>query len=796
VGSYKPAFSALFRPNPIFYNRKTQNCRCLGVPAPNVILLTGLVRFIYTLRQIALPGLCLLCCIGTIHSQSFSKRYDFPGTFLPAYLSRFDDGKLALGGTTGQWAVLQADGTLLRAGKIALASAGDSAVTITGFAAIPQSEDLVVVMRTPDFILRVLRIDAAGKVLWSKAFEGLEARYSFFEIKTLSADADYLYWFNIEAGGLSGNLDFARIRLSDGALSFAKTYTWQPPALTTNSPGLYRLAPDRLALRVWIRDNNFTLFGHSALAVVDDRGDVIGAKTVDSVLIHDIQPIGDGAFLASGIRGSAWFVARFDANLNPLWAKRVAFPDQDIIFLRLAALPDGGFYLHGTAASNDQYSLTVRLDAQGTILWTRAYPDGNYPGPVRATESGGLMRTGVYWVQDVARPYLFHFDPDGNCSNCPVLPACRVELSPLALNARDASMLVADEIVDVRPSPVSAEPLGGTVRIECPALPLKKIDFELDADTICAGETVVVRPGAGFFGGFGVVQWRFQGGIAPFGAPTQGIRYETPGQYQVASRLYAGGCPVDSIFRALRVMPPIPPFSIGPDTALCPGDTLPLHAPTGLPAGTSLLWQNGAGGPVFHALQPGRYILRAHNGVCDAADSLEIAAKTMPLVALPPDTAFCAGARLTIRVFYQNARILRWQNGETASTLQIDRPGLYWIEARDGRCVARDSIEIREMDCPDCRFYFPNVFAPERGDENAVFGLYSNCLQLTDYELFVYDRWGDLVFYSDNPTDAWNGTWRGRKAMPGMYKWFCRLAESAGPTPKRRAFEGTVLLAR
>jgi gliding motility-associated-like protein len=242
-------------------------------------------------------------------------------------------------------------------------------------------------------------------------------------------------------------------------------------------------------------------------------------------------------------------------------------------------------------------------------------------------------------------------------------------------------------------------------------------------------------------------------------------------------------------------MPPLPFFSIGSDTALCPGDTLFLQAPAGLPGGTSLLWQNGADGSVFRASQPGWYTLRAHNGACDAADSLQIMSNPPPSVALPPDTVLCAGAGIILRAAHQNTRAFIWQNAETGPSLQIDRPGLYWVEARNGRCTARDSIKIGEMECPECRFYFPNAFAPERGGANAQFAVQTDCTQLLDYKLSVYDRWGDLVFYSNNPADAWDGVWRGQKAQPGAYRWFCRLTEMSA-TPKKRSFDGTILLVR
>lgn len=55
-------------------------------------------------------------------------------------------------------------------------------------------------------------------------------------------------------------------------------------------------------------------------------------------------------------------------------------------------------------------------------------------------------------------------------------------------------------------------------------------------------------------------------------------------------------------------------------------------------------------------------------------------------------------------------------------------------------------------------FYFPNAFSPDRNGTNDAFGL--SILQqkfVKSYELKVFNRWGEMVFMSDNVHDAWSG---------------------------------------
>ena len=39
------------------------------------------------------------------------------------------------------------------------------------------------------------------------------------------------------------------------------------------------------------------------------------------------------------------------------------------------------------------------------------------------------------------------------------------------------------------------------------------------------------------------------------------------------------------------------------------------------------------------------------------------------------------------------------------------------------------------------------------------------------YNMQVFNRWGELVFESTDPTNGWNGTYHGQKCQDGTYTW-------------------------
>jgi len=71
-----------------------------------------------------------------------------------------------------------------------------------------------------------------------------------------------------------------------------------------------------------------------------------------------------------------------------------------------------------------------------------------------------------------------------------------------------------------------------------------------------------------------------------------------------------------------------------------------------------------------------------------------------------------------------------------------------------------------------CSIYLPNVISQENRDsENSTFGPIKNsyCDISDEYEMSVFDRWGNLLFYADDPSANWNGRHNNRSVSIGVY---------------------------
>ena len=86
--------------------------------------------------------------------------------------------------------------------------------------------------------------------------------------------------------------------------------------------------------------------------------------------------------------------------------------------------------------------------------------------------------------------------------------------------------------------------------------------------------------------------------------------------------------------------------------------------------------------------------------------------------------------------------------------------------------------------------FFPNVFTPER-DDNNLFRVLGSVVE--DFELWIYDRRGVLMFHTTDRQKGWDGTSGGIPCPQGTYTYICRYSL---PIHQPRSRKGTVTLLR
>ena len=78
-------------------------------------------------------------------------------------------------------------------------------------------------------------------------------------------------------------------------------------------------------------------------------------------------------------------------------------------------------------------------------------------------------------------------------------------------------------------------------------------------------------------------------------------------------------------------------------------------------------------------------------------------------------------------------------------------------------------------------FYIPNSFTPDGDNVNDIFKPYGTSIDLTQYTMQIFDRWGELLFETLDATEGWDGTFKGKPVPVGTYIWKINTKEDFSP---------------
>ncbi|GAB5550475.1 MAG: hypothetical protein Sapg2KO_00660 [Saprospiraceae bacterium] len=171
----------------------------------------------------------------------------------------------------------------------------------------------------------------------------------------------------------------------------------------------------------------------------------------------------------------------------------------------------------------------------------------------------------------------------------------------------------------------------------------------------------------------------------------------------------------------------------------------------------------------FIAPLTGKYLtlkLKLGNGSRVFFDNFSIQCPTD--LYLGADTSYCYVENVLLRPGGNFSRYY-WQDRSETPEYLVHAPGLYWVEAQRDECILRDSIYISEIvgNC-ECQIFVPTAFSPNRDGINDLIAPMTEC-ELSVFDFRVFNRWGQMVFRSQDKNDAWNGRFRNQLMPRGTY---------------------------
>ena len=121
-------------------------------------------------------------------------------------------------------------------------------------------------------------------------------------------------------------------------------------------------------------------------------------------------------------------------------------------------------------------------------------------------------------------------------------------------------------------------------------------------------------------------------------------------------------------------------------------------------------------------------------------------------------------------------------------TYQVENLNLTWnspgtfdvsVVHWDNGCVSLpQSTNVTVTLCPQMLYYIPNSFTPDGNEHNNVFNwVFTSGFNPASFNARIYNRWGELIFESNDPNGYWDGTYGASYCPDGVYVYQIRFGD-------------------
>lgn len=107
---------------------------------------------------------------------------------------------------------------------------------------------------------------------------------------------------------------------------------------------------------------------------------------------------------------------------------------------------------------------------------------------------------------------------------------------------------------------------------------------------------------------------------------------------------------------------------------------------------------------------------------------------------------------------------------------EVDNYDLTLIVENSHQC--RDTLTRIVRIQNEVQIFAPNTFTPDGDELNQNWRVYIEGVDIYNFDLFIYNRWGELIWESHDPDASWDGTYGGKKVQEGTYIWKIRAYDA------------------
>ncbi|MCX7955293.1 MAG: gliding motility-associated C-terminal domain-containing protein, partial [Bacteroidales bacterium] len=195
----------------------------------------------------------------------------------------------------------------------------------------------------------------------------------------------------------------------------------------------------------------------------------------------------------------------------------------------------------------------------------------------------------------------------------------------------------------------------------------------------------------------------------------------------------------------------------------------------------------------FH--QEGTYYVTVSNGSCSSTSSVYVDVIPLPVISVVGDTFILIGN--STQLIASGADTYEWIPSTDLSCSKCNNPIAsplvsteYCVVGTQNGC--RDSVCIEIVVDQNCgELFVPEAFSPNGDGRHDRWGIRGRCIK--EIELVIFDRWGEKIFETFDPSEEWDGTYKGKPLDTDVYVFFARVVLLTG---EEKRFKGDITLIR
>jgi PKD repeat protein len=283
--------------------------------------------------------------------------------------------------------------------------------------------------------------------------------------------------------------------------------------------------------------------------------------------------------------------------------------------------------------------------------------------------------------------------------------------------------------------------------------------------------------------------------------------YSTWGEYNISLSVASAHC-YDSVSHVIRIFPG-PPIA-GFDTVEAGCEPLTVQFRNTSLYGDSYLWEFDDGTssstefePVHTFTEAGIYNVKltvtGEGGRDYAYRQVEVYANPLVDFTVSPETVMLPDQAVQLYNLTEEGTTFLWDFGDGSTSTELNPQYLYsavgvytisltaWTEhGCTARLIKPDAVTVLGKGL----IVFPNAFEPDMSGPNGGYYklnqpelntvFHPNWEGVEEYHLSIYDRWGTLLYVSNDVMKGWDGYYQSKLCQQGVYVWKCEGTFSNG----------------